>query len=308
MKGNSKVKQTTVLLIAYVLVVGFVGAGGQVYGQDSSDTSGITVTVEEEEATITLDGLWEGDDDTGDRVDIGSGPEDDFTPGESMFIRATVSTDSGSDYIESVSVDLTYEGLNADGDAVVDYLGITLSNVDADWDSSGTYEGTEDTDNMIRYADPSDTTDELWQAEAEVVTEGTVDDTSTMEFNVESYSTIITSGSISGTGTPGDTLSSDPGTDESAWSSEDSIDTFEANFEWSINAPEPTIEDTDGNQLTGFTTNYDNPSGIPTTTVTDDGTDTAGPGADPHYELTIDLGSPPGDYTGDLSHEVSISE
>ncbi|MFP3872075.1 MAG: hypothetical protein ACLFVL_04260 [Candidatus Aenigmatarchaeota archaeon] len=301
--------------MAFVLVVGLAGIGGQVYGQDSAD-SDITVDVESSDVTVTLDGLWQGTGDDGTQVDL-TGGDGDFTPGSDIFIRATVQTESGEDFIDTVEVDLIYEGTGAEGDAIIEYTGITLDATE-DWSDSteGTYEGTQTTDNMMRYSDPSSTAEgsgeEVWSATVTVTDTDGGTHTDVLYFNVESYSTISIDGTdntIEGAAEPSQTIgmdSTDEGIDEE-WTATDTIETFEANFEWDIEAPEPTIEDDDGNELTGFTTTYENSNGDPTTSV-DSGASPAGPGANPSYELTVDAGSPPGEYSGTLSHQISINE
>lgn len=169
---------------------------------------------------------------------------------------------------------------------------------------------------MMRYSDPSSTTtgsdEEVWSATVTVTDTDDGTHTDDLWFNAKSYSTISidgTANTIEGTAEPSQTIgmdSTDEGIDEE-WTATDTIETFEANFEWDIEAPEPTIEDDDGNELTGFTTTYENSNGDPTTSV-DSGSTPAGPGATPSYELTVDAGSPPGEYSGTLSHQISINE
>ena len=254
MKGNSNLKQGTVFLMAFVLVVGLAGLGGQVYGDSDSDSSDITVNAVEVE--IEVHALEQGYTDlTDDSNAVDSSSDEDID------LEVLISLDDGSDSdIEDISADFDWDGTGDVGDAVNSY---SLEYTDFDqkdgeeWETDGDettedqaiYEASLTIDDMMRYGEFGH-----WTVEAAVEDTGANTDDDDQDFAVSTFVEIQTSGQISGTAAPGQTLNMDgEGDNEREWTEKDSITTFRINSMYNI--------DSEMTDLEGETTEDSIPSG-----------------------------------------------
>ena len=326
MKGNSNLKQATVFLMAFVLVVGLAGLGGHVYGQDSDDaTSDITVNAEEVEIEITLL-EQDGEDLTNENPVDPSGADIDIE------VTVTVDEEADQDEIDSLLADFYYDGDETEhGDAVTgepegeyELDGEPEENGDTfgDWtleeefgeesdettNAEALYSGSLEIDNMMRYGD--------WEVFGEVVVNGeTYETDEPTEFDVSTFVEVEVDGTaISGTAAPGQTLvMEDPDSGERVWDTTDQIETFRINSEYSFSyeVTDPITHVDNDDELTGFEVNdyYDDDgdsveTGAPIDSTLDNSIDVVYP----QSELPIDSGAIAGEYSGEVTHTLQNAE
>jgi len=313
MKGNSRTKKATVFLIAYVLVVGLAGAGGLVYGDSAEDISDITV--ETTETTVTVHLLEQGG------TDLTTDTNAVDTTGGTIDIELLVErTDGTDDDIADLTADFDYDGAGEPGDAIIVYdlaYGEFTIKTGEDW-GEGTettvdqaiYEASLTIDDMMRYGAFGE-----WVVTATVEDTGTNTDTDTQDFAVSTFVQISVDGtSITGTGSPSQTLGMDAGDTEvdREWSTTDTITTYRINSAYAFSADDPITLDheTEADQLTDFTVEGyldDADADVATGDPIDSNEEGNDPIA-PQYLLTIDEGAAVGTYSGSVTHTLSNSE
>jgi len=294
------------LLIAYVLVVGFVGLGGQVYGENTA-VSDITVTASETRVTVwdfsIVEGgtnttiISEGNVEVADHtVDLANDVDDVFISLK-VFDEEDVSTaiNQGEVWINSTEPAADPTG--------VEYYGAAISQYNNVWDV--TESGTEAYLNMTWTGE--DTNPFLligdWEIESVIRdADGIIyrDDYATL-FDVALYRTISTSGGIEGTASPGQTLGTDVG-----WTSVDQV-TFSINDDYHLMDDVTDLTHTTEDYTISseeWTTNYGTiGDGEPSNgAVFEPG---IGDDEDSAYTLSIPEGQEPGTYEGTITHNLN---
>ena len=339
MKGNSNLKQGTVFLIAFVLVVGLVGLGGLAYGDSDSDSSDITVNVADIEIEITALEQSEQEIDILDGDEVNTADFDNDDP-EDIYIEVTVTLDEDADQdnIDYLEADFYYDNDNENehGDAVtgesdtgqeIEYLlsgdpeedngdefgeWTLVENFGDDTDNAdqAIYEAELEIHNMMRYGD--------WIVSATVEDDSDNDATDTFEFFVSTFVEIETSGDIVGYGAPGQTIGMDRTEEdiEREWTETDEIVIFRINSMYYLDSEmtelvgdetENTIgEDQYSNH--GYYmddgTSEDYGTGTPIDSELDEEYDSI----EPQNQVEIPTGTEPDTYTGEVYHTLSNSE
>jgi len=316
MKGNSNLKQGTVFLIAFVLVVGLAGAGGLVYGE--TRTSDVTVTVSDD--TIEVDDVTYFDS-TGTNRDIIS---DNAEGTDAPYIETDpdhTDTDGGEGVDFSVQVTVYSEDIASITHARINIFSEHSATIGAalgesensghfynewentDWDGESEtlnvdFETTAD-DTFLRYGD-FDVYAEIVDADNE---EETVLDYETFE-NVlfaEEHLVFAAPADVSGTVDPGQ----DIGTEAIAEDNRDVLFdpsnpqvNLEANFAWSLDMSDTTLVHEDeeiDDEITATTDDYENPTDNPI-----DNTDIP-----VLYLYETEEGTRPGTYSTTVTHTLT---
>ena len=288
MKGNSNLKQGTVFLMAFVLVVGLAGAGGLVYGETAE--SDVEVTVDEEEPII----------------DITSFPTD-IAHDASVDIEVTVTAPGHDDAVDDFDIKFWYDGTHAVGETDEGDENLNIDSTELDWTAGGEDEGiytetfTPDTgDDSVgwRYADGTDTAFDIDAEVRSAYSDHT--DTDSAETSVLEYISIDSVQDGEATGQPGQTLEGEdfvvPGDDPD----EHPKITVTANSMWTLAFDDAFTLVGPGADITGEDTagGYEGSTGDLTDEAPVDGAGGSDSGVfDIHYWVDIPYGQEAGEYT-----------
>ncbi len=324
MKKNNDLKQATVILVAYILVIGFVGAGGFVDGQ--SVTNDISVTASQTKVEVwdfSIDNATENNTIISENATTGDFgySEPNANQVNDVFISLKVydSNDVSQNISEAhVWINSTNTGNQANDTGVTQY-GDAISGYNNTWEVTET--STEAYLN-ISWSGGSNQPFLLygnWQIESKITnsTVGTIDRAdyvSTGEgvpFDMTLYRTIsVTSPSISGTAAPGQTLTTNSSTgDQVKFDSADSFE-FSINDDYELEAQVSDLTHTTKGYTIGsdnWTTDYGdhNQTTTPTNLENFDPLNTDENAGGGYYTLSIPAGIAPGEYTGTITHYVN---
>jgi len=314
MKGKSKIKQTTVLLIAYVLVVGFVGLGGQVYGQEPDGSEDSDVTVTSQELVIDIWNVWinaTDEDENNHIVDEGEHTTATIDNPEAVSeidVEVRVQIDTDVSDLEEVNLWLnsTYDtsgvGGTDDGDARRQFIH-TWTTFD-----TGTSEILEvswtdgDIDHFLRYGD--------WGIAANVheqdeeggrrYADDEIADTEPA-FDVSSYSVIDVT-EADGTATV------EPGTTASGEDFGSPVILISANFEWNLEMSGYTLYHEDDAEESTLEGEADDQGYGGDSTFLSGEEPAVSAEHDVYYEVDVPEGTPPGEYSTQHNDEGTRDE
>ena len=310
MKENNKLEKTTVFLMTFVLVIGFVGLGAQVYG-DTTQTSDVTVTVTED--TIEIDYVTYTDStgteqdiitDNAEGTDFGfseSDPAATDTDQIDFSVQITVYSDGDLDNIASASINIYAVNENL-GDALGEqgsegFFYELWENDDGGgasiWDGesetlTATFTTT-DTDTFLRYGN--------WDIYAEILDSDDVElasETFTTALVAEEHTVFTGPADVSATIDPGQTVGTlSTGTPDVEFS-QVTVD-VETNYAWSLAMTDTELESTDSpDSIPAETADYEQMDGSPTTSLN----------LDVNYLYTA-TNVRPGTYSTTVTHTLS---
>jgi len=308
MKKDKNIKQATVFLMAFVLVVGLAGAGGLVYGDSAEDTSDITVTVEDTHVYVwnldytdsggtTHNVVVDGDYQSGnvpDETDA-SDPSDHIE----WFIELRVEHDDDGDQF-NVRFEVWQDGTSGDAFDFFDEEWTEQTTTDNVLEVSTTVDFSADhsEEHFLRYGD--------WQIIAELDMGGTGTAEYTDAHNpIKHVKTFveITEGvpNVSGSVAPGETIGTHNLEGNDVEFGEQPTITFSINSNWDIAMGETTLTGPEGSDPIDGTAEegYSQESGNPVNGLT----------LDVYYQYDIPGGQQPGVYEAvGVTHTVSNTE
>ena len=347
MKENNKLEKTTVFLMTFVLVMGFVGLGAQVYGQDSASTdSPIEVTASSVQIDITalnqssqgIDLLNDGAVNTADSVDKSGDGNIDSPENITIRVNVTVDDSATQDEVDSLTADFNYTGAGARGDAIhgndtagdiqyylsgepstgqTEFGNWTLLEDFGEGDNANqaVYNASLEIHNMMRYGMWGfGTYSDGWQVNCTVQVNG-ANYSTVQNFDVSTFVEVaVDSTTISGSAAPGQTLvmSDNVSTGERGWTTSDKITTFRINADYIFSSSMSNLEGTDPNIIPAD--RYANRG----YNHTDDDSDlTEGVPIDsdarthdiePQNQVEIPIGIEADTYSGTLTHSLTNNE
>ncbi len=318
MKGKDWVK-LGVFVMAYVVVVGFAGASGVVYGQQS-DTSGISANASETRVDVwdfSIDDNWNTTiiSENNSAVTFPHTVNNASQVSEVFISLKVYDSQDVSQNISDAKVWINStraDGTDA-GDAVFQY--------NNQW--SVTETGTEAYLNITWSAADNDPFLLIgnWQIESKITnsTVGTIDradfgdvtdDNVDDPFDVALYRSISASGgstTISGTAAPGETLTTNSSLNsgEVQWDSADTVE-FSINDDYELEAHVTDLEHTTQSYIIS-SENWDTDYGVHNETTNPTNLETFDPlgTTEGYYSLDIPAGQEPGEYTGTITHYVN---